>query len=53
MMVPTGFLFITNVFAPRHQKHFFAMADALPLEQSNPTFLSLKERVAIEIKYPI
>ena len=53
IFVPSGSLWMTNVFAPNASNTLFAMADALPLEQSKPTRLFLKERVGSEIKYPM
>ena len=50
---PSGSLLITKVSAPRASNTLFATEEALPLAQSSPTFFPLKERVAMEIRYPI
>ena len=52
IFTPFGSLLITYVLAPNASNTLFAIADELPFAQSNPTFLSLNERVAIEIKCP-
>lgn len=50
MFVPSGSLLMTRVLAPNASNTFFAIADALPLEQSRATVFSLKDRVATEIR---
>jgi hypothetical protein len=53
IFTPSGSLLITYVFAPSASYTLFAMLDELPLAQSRPIFISLKERVASEIRCPM